>query len=86
MLFLLIANQSWINGRYSNYKNVFSIVNNIEKLNHIGNHKFLRTFGRSDIMTAIIESAKIKRRRHKKFVEKNKQYLKKLTNAIIIFM
>ena len=62
LLFQPRANQSWTDGGYNNYKNILSDCKHHSKsLSHIGNYKALKTFGQSDIITAISESAKIER-------------------------
>ena len=43
----------------------------------------MKTFGNFDIMAAISESAKIEKGLHNKMVEENRDYLKRLVNAIL---
>ena len=46
-------------------------------------YKSLQTFGQYDIITAISASARLAKQLHNKEVEKNRQYLKQLTNAVL---
>ena len=84
LLFKPKATQSWTGAGYSNFRNILTDCKHHSKsLNHLESYKSLKTFGKHDIITAISESAKLANQIHNKEVEENRQYLKRLTNAVL---
>ena len=87
LLFQPKENQSWTDGGCSNYKNILSDCKHHSKSSsHLHNYKCLKTFGEHDILAALSEMVKMEKNRHNKKVEENREYLKRLTNTVQIYV
>ena len=84
LLFKPRTNQSWTDGGYDDFKNILTHCKHHSKsLNHLASYKSLKTCEHDDIVKAVSKSGKLAKLTHNKEAEENRQYLKRLTSAVL---